>query len=145
MSSPTGDRSWEIEFDEEFHREFVRLSIEVQDQLLGHAGLLQRFGPTLGRPTVDTLNGSKHRNMKELRFDAANGAWRVAFAFDPRRRAILLVAGDKSGHAEKAFYKKLITAADIRYGRHMETLAAGDEVRSNAQTKGAAKHRKSKR
>lgn len=62
---------------------------------------LREYGPALGRPEVDTLNGSKHANMKELRFRADGGVWRVAFAFDPERNAILLVAGDKSGTSEK--------------------------------------------
>jgi hypothetical protein len=59
--------------------------------------LISHIGPDLGRPHVDTLNNSRHSNMKELRFKADNGVWRVAFAFDPERKAILLVAGDKSG------------------------------------------------
>lgn len=57
--------------------------------------------------------------MKELRFDAADGAWRVAFAFDPRRQAILLVAGDKSGGSEKRFYRSLIATADERFDEHL--------------------------
>jgi hypothetical protein len=64
---------------------------------LAAATILAEYGPLLGRPYVDTLKGSKHANMKELRFDAAGEIWRVAFAFDPRRQAILLVAGDKAG------------------------------------------------
>ena len=62
--------------------------------------------------------------MKELRFDAAGGVWRIAFAFDPNRRAILLVAGDKSGVSEGTFYKRLIDKADKRYKEHPETLGA---------------------
>lgn len=54
----------------------------------------------LGRPYVDTLEGSKYPNMKELRFTADDGVWRVAFAFDPQREAIVLVAGDKAGVAQ---------------------------------------------
>ena len=54
---------------------------------------LMQFGSQLGRPRVDTLKGSRHANMKELRFDAADGVWRVAFAFDPKRSAVLLIAG----------------------------------------------------
>jgi hypothetical protein len=79
----------------------------------------------LGRPRVDTLNGSSHPNMKELRFDADNGVWRVAFAFDPRRKAILLVASDKSGVGEKRFYKELIRKADIRFDAHLDRLKKG--------------------
>ena len=59
----------------------------------------------MGRPRVDTLNGSRHANMKELRFTAGGGVWRVAFAFDPEGKAILLVAGDKSGIGERRFYR----------------------------------------
>lgn len=94
----------------------------VQDELLAHARLLETFGPTLGRPRVDTLNGSRHSNMKELRFRAANGAWRVAFAFDPTQRAILLAAGDKSGIAERRFYSRLISRADERFDAHLDRL-----------------------
>ncbi len=78
--------------------------------------------PQLGRPRVDTLNGSSHANMKELRFDAADGVWRVAFAFDPRRQAILLVAGDKSGVSERRFYRELIRKADERFDAHLARL-----------------------
>lgn len=83
------------------------------------ASLIQQFGPQLGRPRVDTLNGSRHANMKELRFSAADGEWRVAFAFDTARKAILLVAGDKSGVGEKRFYRELIRKADDRFTAHL--------------------------
>jgi len=77
--------------------------------------LLEHFGPQLGRPRVDTLKGSRHANMKELRFDAADGVWRVAFAFDPK----LLIAGDKSGGGERRFYRQLIAKADERFDEHL--------------------------
>jgi hypothetical protein len=76
----------------------------------------------LGRPHADTLAGSKHANMKELRFAADDGVWRVAFAFDPKRRAIVLVAGDKTGVAQKRFYKALIAKADARLTDHLDML-----------------------
>jgi hypothetical protein len=76
----------------------------------------------LERPRVGTLKDSKHANLKELRFDADDGVWRVAFAFDPKRKAILLVAGDKSGKSEKTFYKRLIKKADKRFDDHLEEL-----------------------
>lgn len=60
--------------------------------------------------------------MKELRFKAAGGVWRVAFAFDPAQKAILLVAGDKSGGSEKRFYRQLIKSADARFDRHLAVL-----------------------
>jgi hypothetical protein len=88
--------AWEVILHGDFEPEFDALPCAVADELLAHAKLLAHFGPQLGRPRVDTLKGSRHSNMKELRFDAANGVWRVAFAFDPKRRAVLLVAGDKA-------------------------------------------------
>jgi hypothetical protein len=63
--------------------------------------------------------------MKELRFNAAGGVWRVAFAFDPDRQGILLVAGDKSGGSEGRFYRRLIARADKRYGAHLQRLPGG--------------------
>lgn len=90
--------------------------------MIAQAGLLERFGPLASRPRVDTLKGSAFANMKELRFDADQGVWRVAFAFDPEQRAILLVAGDKSGVSEKRFYRQLIHTADERYGKHLSGL-----------------------
>ena len=92
--------------------------------MLAHAKILETFGPQLGRPRADTLKGSKHANMKELRFDAADGVWRVAFAFDPTRRAILLVAGNKAGTSEKRFYKQLVKKADERFKKHLHRLKA---------------------
>jgi len=71
---------------------------------------------------VDTLNGSRRANMKELRFAAAGGEWRVAFAFDTKRKAILLAAGDKSGVSEKRFYRELISKADKRFDTHLAWL-----------------------
>ena len=91
--------AWDVEFEDAFEAEFLALEQEVQDALFAAARLLVDYGPQLGRPYADTLKGSKHANMKELRFDAADGEWRAAFAFDPQRKAILLVAGDKSGGA----------------------------------------------
>jgi len=91
--------AWIVEVGDEFGPEFYKLQQDVQTEILAHSRLLQQFGPQLGRPRVDTLNGSRHANMKELRFSAADGEWRVAFAFDPRRKAILLVAGNTMSQA----------------------------------------------
>lgn len=118
---------WTVIFHDEFEPEFDELPTAVQDELYAEAGFVERFGPETGRPHVDTLKGSDYANMKELRFEAADGEWRVAFAFDPKRRAILLIAGDKSGVSEKKFYKRLIAKADARYERHLERLKAEDK------------------
>ena len=114
--------NWEVGFDPAFDLEFDALPTTVQDELLAQAKLLEAFGPALGRPRVDTLNGSRHANMKELRFQAGDGVWRVAFAFDPQRKAILLVAGDKSGVNERRFYRQLIKRADARFNKHLDRL-----------------------
>ncbi len=114
--------NWTVEIGEELEEEWNGLPFDVQNEILAHGKLLEQFGPQLGRPRVDTLKESKHANMKELRFDAADGVWRVAFVFDPHRRAILLVAGDKSGGSQRRFYKQLIAKADARYATHLAKL-----------------------
>jgi hypothetical protein len=113
---------WTVLYHDAFLSEFEALPETVQDGMLTMAELLTLSGPTLGRPHADTLAGSKHPNMKELRFNADDGVWRVAFAFDPKRRALILVAGDKAGVAQKRFYKALIAKADARFTDHLDTL-----------------------
>ena len=114
--------AWSVLYHDAFLPEMEALTEDVQDGLLVMAELLAALGPSLGRPHVDTLAGSKFANMKELRFRADDGVWRVAFAFDPERNAIILVAGDKSGVAQKRFYKGLIARADARFAEHLESL-----------------------
>jgi hypothetical protein len=113
---------WIVRFEDEFEREFAAFETAVQDELLAGAQLLRQYGPRLGRPHCDTLKGARHANLKELRFDAAGGVWRVAFAFDPNRHAILLVAGDKSGVSQDRFYQRLIAQAHRRYTAHLQRL-----------------------
>jgi hypothetical protein len=114
--------SWQVVFHDLFEPEFTALATAVQDELLAHAVLLRDYGPGLGRPTVDTLKGSQHSNMKELRFRHGKEVWRVAFAFDPARRAVLLVAGDKAGADQRLFYKRLIDKADSRLAQHLAEM-----------------------
>ena len=114
--------SWVVQIGDEFEPEFDALDENVQTEILALSRLLQRFGPQLGRPRDGTLTGSRHANMKELRFSAADGEWRVAFAFDPKRKAILLVAGDKSGIRKNRFYRELIRKADDRFDAHLARL-----------------------
>lgn len=92
--------------------------------LLAAANALASVGPTGGRPLVGTLHNPKHPNMKELRYDAANGTqvWRAVFAFDPTRSAIVLVAGDKQGVDERSFYKGLLDKANKRFDKHLKAL-----------------------
>ncbi|HEY6381609.1 MAG TPA: type II toxin-antitoxin system RelE/ParE family toxin [Pseudolabrys sp.] len=105
---------WQVFFHSEFQAEFEQLKEEVQDELLA----LGELGPNLGRPNVDTLTGSKFKNMKELRFQL-DGVWRFAFAFDPQRNAIVLCGGDKENENSKRFYDQLIETADRRFTAHI--------------------------
>jgi hypothetical protein len=114
--------TWEVRLHDAFEAEIAAFERDVQTELLAIARLLSEYGPQLGRPYVDTLNGSKHANMKEMRFSAADGEWRAAFAFDPERNAIVLVAGDKSDGSQKRFYKQLVAKADSRFSAHLEGL-----------------------
>ena len=128
--------TWTVLFHNAFDAEFEALVNELQDELLAHAKLLAEFGPNLGRPTVDTLKGSQHANMKELRFSWNAQVWRVAFAFDPQRQAILLVGGDKGGADQRRFYKRLLTVADERYDDHLGTLnQSGKESKHGKKTR----------
>ena len=111
--------SWVVRLEDAFEQEFSALPLAVRERLLATTRMLRDHGPQLGRPYVDTLKGSKFANMKELRFTADGGVWRVAFVFDPRRQAILLVAGDKAGVNESRFYRGLIATADGRYAAHL--------------------------
>ena len=111
---------WVVHLHPDFIQELLSFSNDVQDEFAASARRLEELGPQLSRPYADTLNGSKHANMKELRFKADNGIWRAAFAFDPQRNAIILVAADKSGINERRFYKQLIAKADKRYDTHLK-------------------------
>ena len=106
---------WQVTFHPEMAEDFSTLSREVQISMAATLRLLEAGGPTLGRPTVDTLKGSKVANLKELRFMADGGVWRVAFAFDGQRIAVLLAAGDKAGVSEARFYRTLIARAEQRW------------------------------
>jgi hypothetical protein len=105
--------SWEIILLEEVERWYFTLNDDAMAAVTGAIDLLELEGPTLGRPTVDKVNGSKFHSMKELR--PAGTSIRILFIFDPRRQAILLLGGDKSGNW-KSWYDKNIPVADQRYG-----------------------------
>ena len=113
--------SWTIEFHEDFDCEFQRFDDRVHDEILAKMNVLEKEGPNLCRPHADTLNGSAHSNMKELRVSAAGGIWCIAFAFAPGRNAILVAAGDKRGANEDSFYRDLIRLAVSRFAGHLAT------------------------
>lgn len=112
-------------------------TLRVRMKLLSTALAVQQMGPDADRPHVGTLSNAKHSNMKELRFTTNGGAevWRVAFAFDPGRKAIVLVGGDKQGMSEKLFYKRLLKIANARFDQHLVTLvkATGKTHRINCE------------
>ena len=116
--------AWKIATTLTFDDWFAGLGEAERAEIIAKVELLKLLGPQLGRPHADTLNGSKHANMKELRADTADCVMRIAFAFDPGRAAILLVGGDKSGVNQKRFYKQLIAKADELFDAHLAALKA---------------------
>ena len=113
---------WEVLLHDDVSAWFLYLADhEPETAALVEAAIdkLADDGPTLGRPLVDRIKGSRHHNMKELRPGSAGGSEvRVLFAFDPRRQAILLVAGDKSG-SWKTWYARNVPVADDRFDEHL--------------------------
>jgi hypothetical protein len=107
---------WEVEFTDEFRTWWDGLTEAEQIDVRAEVNLLRRFGPTLGRPVAS----SKHANMKELRIQHRGRPYRVLFAFDPRRTAILLIGGNKTGRGR--WYKEVVPIADRLYDEHLETL-----------------------
>jgi len=126
---------WSVDLHDAFVPEFEALEEVVPDELLAHIAVLETFGPQLRRPRVDTLNGSRHANMKELRFDAAHGVWRFAFAFDRKRKGIVLCGGDKSGGSERRFYRQLIAKADERFDAHLVAIEPSGTQRDRSKNR----------
>lgn len=112
--------AWNVEFHSACAEWFDELPEELQDEIFAHLQVLRVLGPRLGRPQVDTLKGSVFPNMKELRVQFRGDPWRILFAFDPERKAILLVGGNKGGDAR--WYKVNVPVADQRYRGHLEEL-----------------------
>lgn len=111
---------WNVIFDPDFRLWFDEQEQELQDEVSSVVILLRELGPALGRPRVDTLEGSSIKNMKELRIQYKGEPWRILFAFDPKRQAILLLGGNKTGN--KRWYKENISIAERRYQNYLEKL-----------------------
>jgi len=111
---------WEVEYTDEFEQWWKGLDEGEQDAVDRVVLMLTKAGPALGRPYVDTIEHSKHSHMKELRTQHSGAPYRVLFAFDPRRTAILLIGGDKTG--DDRWYDKMIPIADRLYDVHLEEL-----------------------
>jgi hypothetical protein len=116
---------WQVEFTDQFERWWDQLSMEEQAAIDVTVEVLQERGPGLGRPLVDTVKGSRHANMKELR--PRGGFIRILFAFDPRRMAILLVGGDKRDRWS-SWYEEMIPVADQLFDEHLATLQREEET-----------------
>ncbi|MEQ1888923.1 MAG: type II toxin-antitoxin system RelE/ParE family toxin [Alphaproteobacteria bacterium] len=111
---------WQVLFDEDFAAWLLEQDANVRKEIAARVDLLAVYGPELGRPRVDTVKGSKFTNMKELRIQCKGQPWRILFAFDPKRRSILLVGGNKQG--DKRWYEKNIPIADARFAKHVKEM-----------------------
>ena len=111
---------WQVEYTDEFGQWWDTLDEAQQEAIARSVELLRQLGPSLGRPHVDGIKGSKYSNMKELRTQMAGHPLRTLFAFDPRRTAILLIGGDKTG--DDRFYERMIPMADNLYEIYLEEL-----------------------
>ena len=111
---------WEVEFTDEFEVWWDALDADEQESILASVDMLREMGPKLARPHADTIKGSAHKNMKELRTQHQGRPIRTFFAFDPRRNAILLIGGDKTGNDH--FYQEMIPIADRLYDEHLEQI-----------------------
>ncbi|SEQ30318.1 hypothetical protein SAMN05216522_10293 [Rosenbergiella nectarea] len=113
---------WEVETRELFDDWLFTQEESVQVEFVAALTIVEKFGPQLSRPYADTINGSKHANMKELIVQINGHPFRAFYAFDPTRRAIVCCAGDKKGKDEKKFYKKMIKTADSEFDDHLASL-----------------------
>lgn len=109
---------WIIDRTEQIAEWIKKLDDDAREAIFKTLLILQAIGPSLGRPHVDSIKESRHKNMKELRIQNRQRLFRILFAFDPERKAILLVGGDKRG--DKRFYQKMIPLADALLDKHLE-------------------------
>ncbi len=116
---------WEVVLHPEFDEWFQELKEDEQDAILEDVKVLEAFGSTLGRPRVDTIQGSKLKNLKELRVRHTGEPIRVLFAFDPWKKGILLVGGNKAG--DKNWYKRNVPIAERRFNQYIEAKANEDK------------------
>jgi hypothetical protein len=111
---------WDVEFTDEFEEWWESLAEGEQVRIAQKVRLLQQFGPSLPRPHADSIASSRHSNMRELIAQHKGRPYRVLYAFDPRRCAVLLIGGDKSGDA--GWYLKYVPVTDRIFDEHLERL-----------------------
>ena len=112
--------SWDVEYTNEFGDWWGTLSEAEQESLAASVRLLEERGPNLGFPHSSGINGSRHSHMRELRTQHEGRPYRTLYAFDPRRSAILLIGGDKTG--DERWYDVHVPVADRLYEEHLEQL-----------------------
>ncbi len=112
--------AWEVEYTDEFELWWDSLSEEQQEDLNASVGLLEEYGPNLPYPYSSSVHGSKHGHMRELRTQSKGAPLRTLYAFDPRRTAILLIGGDKTGQDD--WYERYVPIADRLYDKHLEEI-----------------------
>jgi hypothetical protein len=112
--------AYPVEFTDEFEEWWDGLNKAEQDSINRSVFLLEESGPNLQRPYADTIRGSKFANMRELRCQHQERPYRVLYAFDPRRTAMLLIGGDKTGRAD--WYEEFVPKADKIYAQHLKEI-----------------------
>jgi hypothetical protein len=112
--------AWEVEVSDEFHAWYDSLNEQEGVSVDSAVDKLVEYGPALGRPYADTLKGSIHPNLKELRIQHLGRPYRILFAFDPRRNAYLILGGDKTGKQD--WYLDAIRRADAIYAQHLKEI-----------------------
>ena len=118
---------WDVEYTDEFEVWWNALDAEAQEDIDVIVHLLEAVGPALTRPHADTVKGARYRNMRELRVQSQGRPIRILYVFDPRRTAILLIGGDKTGLTDERFYGTFIPIAERLYGEHLETIKQVEE------------------
>jgi len=111
---------WEVEYTHEFEDWWETLAEDEHVDIAACVGLLEECGPSLRHPYSSGINGSRYAHIRELRIQHAGQPYRVLYAFDPRRTAILLIGGNKTGNDR--WYEEYIPIADSLYGQHIATL-----------------------
>ena len=112
--------AWDVEFTNELEKWWDSLSEEEQESIDATVRILEQMGPALPFPHSSKVNGSRHHHMRELRIQHQGRPYRILYAFDPRRAALLLIGGDKTGNDR--WYEEFVPVADKLYDVHLETL-----------------------
>lgn len=123
--------TWEVEYTDEFGIWWDQLSDEERESIDAHVRLLEERGPNLGFPHSSGVSGSRHGHMRELRIQHQGAPYRVLYAFDPRRTAILLIGSDKTGNDR--WYHEYVPRADKLYDEHLEELRKEGVIRDGKE------------